>query len=99
MFMKRREEDNGDDGLPLADAKGLQLLQKMASAFHAVQIFTFISTITHVPDSNHVCGFRRSWNFWGTASAIIYHQAKILTGRWFYKHIYTKPHKISTHAG
>ena len=28
MFIKKREEDNGDDGLPVAHGEGLQLLQK-----------------------------------------------------------------------
>lgn len=90
MVMKRREEDNGDDGLPVADVEGLQLLQKIASPFQPMQIFTTLLNVMHVPDSNHVLGFWRSWNFWATASVIIHHQAEMLTSRWRYdcKHIH-----------
>lgn len=63
MFMKRREEDNGDDGLPVADVKGLHLLQEIACSFHPMHIFTTVLNVIHVPDSNHACGF---WKFRNT---------------------------------
>lgn len=80
--MERREEDNGDDVCPEQMSKDISFFRKFPS----------YADFYCVPNSDHICGFWRSWNFWGPALVILHHWMEILTSRWCYncKHIHVK---------